>query len=255
MPSSRSASTASASSDWSVPRDLNSRSRSSSQVWPDCLRSSCRSGREFWRSGVAAHVGQAGAPSGVGLRPSCCNIVSWSTTCQCSASMPPSTRTMSMPANRNDRPVGGMPRNSATCVPSLIHHARYFSSLAERAQSVLRSSAQRRWHRRLEDELPNIRLAERWFAQRGHIEQALGLAGAFWMFWLRQGGFAEGRGVAASGPGNGYVRARRRAGQGAVGCRVAGLPPGRLRRDRRARPGTGRSVAAHPGGRWTNATG
>jgi predicted ATPase/DNA-binding XRE family transcriptional regulator len=72
-------------------------------------------------------------------------------------------------------------------------HVRYFSSLAERAQSVLRSSAQRRWHRRLEDELPNIRLAERWFAQRGHIEQALRLAGAFWMFWLRQGGFAEGR--------------------------------------------------------------
>jgi len=39
----------------------------------------------------------------------------------------PAVHPVSMPANRNDRRVGGMPRNSPTCVPSLIHRTATFA--------------------------------------------------------------------------------------------------------------------------------
>jgi tetratricopeptide (TPR) repeat protein len=73
-------------------------------------------------------------------------------------------------------------------------HADYFLGLAERAEPQLRRSAQDRWHRRLDAELSNLRLARRWFTARREAESALRLAGAMWMFWPWHGGFAEGRG-------------------------------------------------------------
>jgi hypothetical protein len=73
-------------------------------------------------------------------------------------------------------------------------HAEHFVALAEKAEPELRRSGQLTWHRRLDMELPNLRLAFRWSLQTGDAERAPRLAGAMWMLWLWQGGFAEGRG-------------------------------------------------------------
>ncbi len=72
-------------------------------------------------------------------------------------------------------------------------HAAHFAALAEQAEPALRRSGQQGWHRTLDADLPNLRRAFRWSLQRQDAERALRLAGAMWMFWLWQGGFAEGR--------------------------------------------------------------
>jgi tetratricopeptide (TPR) repeat protein len=77
--------------------------------------------------------------------------------------------------------------------PTAQRHAAYFVTLAEHAEPQLRRAGQLDWHRRLELELPNLRLAFSAVVRSGDTELALRLAGAIWMFWLWQGGFAEGR--------------------------------------------------------------
>ncbi|MDQ3931851.1 MAG: tetratricopeptide repeat protein [Actinomycetota bacterium] len=72
-------------------------------------------------------------------------------------------------------------------------HAEYYCALAERAEPELRRFERLPWHRRLESELANLRLAFGWCTDRGEAQRALRLAGAIWMFWLGQGGFMEGR--------------------------------------------------------------
>jgi predicted ATPase/transcriptional regulator with XRE-family HTH domain len=72
-------------------------------------------------------------------------------------------------------------------------HAGHFTALAEEAEPALRRSGQLAWHRTLDADLPNLRQAFRWSLRREDAERALRLAGAMWMFWLWQGGFAEGR--------------------------------------------------------------
>jgi tetratricopeptide (TPR) repeat protein len=77
--------------------------------------------------------------------------------------------------------------------PAARVHAAHYVALVEQAEPELRSTAQQAWHSRLEAELPNLRLAFRWSTQASSAEYALRLAGAMWMFWLWQGGLAEGR--------------------------------------------------------------
>ena len=77
--------------------------------------------------------------------------------------------------------------------PAARAHAGYYVALAEQAEPELRRAGQRSWHQRLETELPNLRLAFRWSVQAGDAEYSLRLAGSVWMFWLWQGGLAEGR--------------------------------------------------------------
>jgi predicted ATPase/DNA-binding XRE family transcriptional regulator len=77
--------------------------------------------------------------------------------------------------------------------PAASAHAAHFVNLVEEAEPELRRAEQRGWHRRLEIELPNLRLAFRWWVQSSDAENALRLSGGMWMFWLWQGGLAEGR--------------------------------------------------------------
>ena len=76
--------------------------------------------------------------------------------------------------------------------PTARRHAAHFVAVAEQAEPELRRAGQLDSHHRLETELANMRLAFRWSVQAGDAEVALRLAGAMWMFWLWQGGFAEG---------------------------------------------------------------
>jgi predicted ATPase len=72
-------------------------------------------------------------------------------------------------------------------------HAEHFTTLAEEAEPALRRPGQRDWHHILDADLPNLRQAFHWSIQHQDAGRALRLAGAVWMFWLWQGGFAEGR--------------------------------------------------------------
>ena len=72
-------------------------------------------------------------------------------------------------------------------------HADYFISMAEEAEPRLRTTGQTAWHRLLEADLANLRIAFRWSIQNRDAGRALRLAGALWMFWRWQGGFAEGQ--------------------------------------------------------------
>lgn len=85
-------------------------------------------------------------------------------------------------------------RDAAGETPVLAdRHAVCFTALAEEAEPALRRSGQLAWHRALDTELPNLRQAFRWSLRRQDAGRALRLASAMWMFWLWQGGFAEGR--------------------------------------------------------------
>jgi predicted ATPase/DNA-binding XRE family transcriptional regulator len=77
--------------------------------------------------------------------------------------------------------------------PAADAHAAHYLALVEQAEPELRRAGQRYWHQGLETELPNLRLAFRWSVQSSASEVALRLAGGMWMFWLWQGGLAEGR--------------------------------------------------------------
>ena len=77
--------------------------------------------------------------------------------------------------------------------PAARAHAAHYLALVEQAEPELRRAGQLEWHQRLETELPNLRLAFRWSVESSASESALRLAGGMWMFWLWQGGLAEGR--------------------------------------------------------------
>ncbi len=71
-------------------------------------------------------------------------------------------------------------------------HARYFLSLAEKAEAQLSGAAQADWLRQLAEEQDNLRAALKWSLQ-AEPPTALRLAGALWHFWEMRGHLAEGR--------------------------------------------------------------
>ena len=71
-------------------------------------------------------------------------------------------------------------------------HAHFFLSLAERAESELRSSRQQRWLDHLERERDNLRVALAWAIDGGDVQLGLRLAAALAEFWRRHGYIAEG---------------------------------------------------------------
>ena len=71
-------------------------------------------------------------------------------------------------------------------------HARYYFSLAERAEPELRGSGQLVWRRRLEPEQDNLRAALHWLLDHDEHEQALRLVGALCRFWWLRGYYTEG---------------------------------------------------------------
>jgi predicted ATPase/DNA-binding XRE family transcriptional regulator len=73
-------------------------------------------------------------------------------------------------------------------------HADHLIAVVEDAEPRLRSADQAMWYQRLEEELPNLRLALAWCIDAGEAERAVRLTAALWMFWRWYGGFAEGLG-------------------------------------------------------------
>ncbi len=75
-------------------------------------------------------------------------------------------------------------------------HARYYLSLAEKAESELHGPEQAMWFDRLEQEHDNLRASLHWLleGEAGHerIEMALRLGGALWWFWFVRGPRSEG---------------------------------------------------------------
>ena len=72
-------------------------------------------------------------------------------------------------------------------------HARFYLSLAERAEPELTGPHQQRWLERLEAERANLRVAIEWSLSHGRAEPALRLAGALVLFWRARSHFSEGR--------------------------------------------------------------
>jgi len=73
-------------------------------------------------------------------------------------------------------------------------HARYFTSLAERAEPHTRGGpSQMRWFRLIEEEHENFRSMFRWSMDGGDVEFGLRLVGALGFFWWRRGHYAEGK--------------------------------------------------------------
>jgi predicted ATPase len=72
-------------------------------------------------------------------------------------------------------------------------HAAWFLRSAESAFSAMRHAGQYGAHRETAADLGNLRLAFRRLQITGRSAEALRLASSLWMFWLWQGGFAEGR--------------------------------------------------------------
>lgn len=72
-------------------------------------------------------------------------------------------------------------------------HARYFLSLAERADEKFGTSAQEESYARLLAEQANLRAALRWSLTGDEPQIALRLAAALWKFWRAVGYLSEGR--------------------------------------------------------------
>jgi predicted ATPase/class 3 adenylate cyclase len=72
-------------------------------------------------------------------------------------------------------------------------HFAYFLQLAQDAESQLIGPDQAQWLNRLEREHDNFRSALGWSMQAGKYEEALQMAGALGLFWLKHSHFAEGR--------------------------------------------------------------
>lgn len=72
-------------------------------------------------------------------------------------------------------------------------HARFYLTLAERAEPELTGPDQQRWLERLDAERENLRFALHWSLGHRHVEWALRLAGALVLFWRVRCYFGEGR--------------------------------------------------------------
>jgi len=72
-------------------------------------------------------------------------------------------------------------------------HAGWFLEVAEAAAPAMRGRGQQAAHREVAADLGNMRVAFGWLRDDGRALDALRLSAALWMFWLWQGGFAEGR--------------------------------------------------------------
>jgi predicted ATPase/Tfp pilus assembly protein PilF len=73
------------------------------------------------------------------------------------------------------------------------HHASYFLRIATEGGPAMRSPLRELWTARLNDELPNLRLAFEWFLGNGEGEAAMRLAGSLRWFWMQRGWGGEGR--------------------------------------------------------------
>jgi predicted ATPase/Tfp pilus assembly protein PilF len=71
-------------------------------------------------------------------------------------------------------------------------HAKYYLSLAERAETEMHQSLQQAWYRRLEVELDNLRAAMCWTLDQGQYELAVRIAMALAIFWWTRGYRREG---------------------------------------------------------------
>ena len=72
-------------------------------------------------------------------------------------------------------------------------HARFYLSLAERAEPELTGPGEKRWLERLEAERANLSSAIKWSLSHGQSAVALRLAGALVLFWRVRCHFSEGR--------------------------------------------------------------
>ena len=72
-------------------------------------------------------------------------------------------------------------------------HARFYLTLAERAETELAGRRQAEWFERLEAERANLRAALEWSLGSGQAEYALRLSGALLLFWRARCHFTEGR--------------------------------------------------------------
>ena len=73
------------------------------------------------------------------------------------------------------------------------NHLVYFLQLVEDAEKQLIGSDQVQWLNRLEWEHDNIRTALEWSMRTGKDEEALRMAGALGLFWLKHSHYSEGR--------------------------------------------------------------
>jgi predicted ATPase/class 3 adenylate cyclase len=73
------------------------------------------------------------------------------------------------------------------------HHFLYFLQLAEEAENQLIGPDQVQWLNRLEREHDNFRTALEWSIREHKDEEALRMAGALGLFWLKHSHFSEGR--------------------------------------------------------------
>ena len=72
-------------------------------------------------------------------------------------------------------------------------HARFYLTLAERAEPELAGPRQAEWFERLEAERANVRAAVEWWMSCGRADFALRLSGALVLFWRARCHFTEGR--------------------------------------------------------------
>lgn len=72
-------------------------------------------------------------------------------------------------------------------------HATYFLAWAEEVEPQARGPEQQFWLNRLEEELPNIRLALDWAERHNEIELGLRIVIAAWRMWYQRGYLVEGR--------------------------------------------------------------
>jgi predicted ATPase len=73
------------------------------------------------------------------------------------------------------------------------HHAHYFLSLAEEAESQLRLANQSYWLKRLDEETNNFQAVFRWSLGCGEMDTSLRLVSALGLFWYLRSSFEEGR--------------------------------------------------------------
>jgi predicted ATPase len=108
----------------------------------------------------------------------------------------------------------------------------FFLSLAEEAESKLKSREQGDWLVRLEREHDNFRAALHWSTQNKSVERSLRLGYALWRFWYVRGHLTEGRlwltkALTNAGPTSTVPRVRALIGAGALAAWQNDFPAGR----------------------------